>query len=166
VNFENDFELLVSQLNRHHIKQNGDDGCWLWTGQVRETKGNGSGSRGRIILGKNTKNRRSYIAHRAAYRVWVGDIPEGFEVCHECDVSLCIRPDHLFAGTHFDNMKDASEKCRIRNGRWAGSAFKLSDAEVEAIRNRRAGGESGLKLAKEYGVCHTQIYRIAAGKRR
>jgi hypothetical protein len=173
VGMEEDLELLRGHLERHHEKQAGPDGCWLWTGQVRHTN---SGPRGCIDIGRGVDkrkgrgkggNKRRYIAHRAAYRVWVGPIPAGHGVCHSCDVSLCIRPEHLFPGTQEDNMVDAAVKGRIRNGSYKGQAlFKLSDGQVAEIRARRAAGESGVMLGKEFGVHHATIYKIANGKRR
>jgi hypothetical protein len=71
------------------------DGCWEWNA-------------GRVPAGYGTvkiggKNR---MTHRVAYEVLVGRIPPGMEVCHECDNPPCINPDHLWIGTHADNMRD------------------------------------------------------------
>lgn len=53
-----------------------------------------------------------YSTHRAAYEVWVGPIPDGYYICHRCDNRPCINPDHLFAGTALDNVRDMISKGR------------------------------------------------------
>lgn len=78
--------------------------CWLWKGR-RDRRG-----RGRL----RWQGREAY-AHRVAYELEYGELPEGQEVCHHCDVHLCCNPAHLFAGSHEENMSDASRKGRIRN---------------------------------------------------
>lgn len=76
-------------------------GCWLWTGD-KAKKGYG-----RLKI----EGKRVY-AHRAMWEEKVGAIPAGQLVCHTCDNPSCVRPDHLFLGTQFDNMGDASAKGR------------------------------------------------------
>jgi hypothetical protein len=63
-------------------------------------------------------------------------------------------------------MADAAAKKRIRNGSHYGNPIrrKLTLAKVEEIRARKAAGESGLVLAKVFGVHYAQIYRIVNGK--
>jgi hypothetical protein len=82
--------------------------CWLWQG-FKNPGGYGVvSSKGR---GSNIKS-SDYIAHRYFYRHIVGDIPEGLSVLHKCDVRHCCNPEHLFLGTHSDNMKDMVTKGR------------------------------------------------------
>jgi hypothetical protein len=77
--------------------------CWLWQGSVSIG--------GYASICWNGKNR---VGHRLIYEVYVGEIPKGMIVCHKCDVPGCINPDHLFLGTHQDNMNDAKKKGRMR----------------------------------------------------
>ena len=77
-------------------------GCWFWTGEL------GRGGYG-IFRFLN----RKYLAHRWAYELLRGEIPEGLLACHKCDVRCCVNPAHIFLGTHEDNMRDALKKGRI-----------------------------------------------------
>ncbi len=162
---DEDIGFVRERLDRYARKGEGPDDCWMWTGPFRLTQ-NKSGPRGFIQLSPIQGKRRRVIAHRAAYVVWVGPIPEGKEVCHSCDVSLCVNPGHLFPGTHEDNMRDCSQKGRIRTTARTGTCFKLTALQVAEIRTRRAAGESGVKLGLEFDVCHSHIYRIANKLRR
>jgi hypothetical protein len=85
-------------------------GCWVWTGTL---DGNRYG-----VLWMNGKNE---FTHRLAYAYAKGSIAPNMEVCHACDNPSCVRPSHLFQGTHDKNMKDMATKKRSalgkRNGR-------------------------------------------------
>lgn len=76
-------------------------GCWLWMGATT------AAGYGRLeTLGKKAQ------AHRTAYALFVGPIPNGLLVCHKCDVRSCINPDHLFLGSAADNTRDMIRKGR------------------------------------------------------
>lgn len=77
------------------------ESCWNWKGGD-----NGQGYR-RISV-----NGEIAYAHRLAWTIFRGDIPNGLCVCHHCDNPSCVRPDHLFLGTKADNNID-----RIIKGR-------------------------------------------------
>jgi len=93
---------LAERLSRKLDFSAGPDGCWLWTGaKVHNGYGHISDGRGRLIA-----------THRAAYQVWVGQIPDGLNVLHRCDVRACCNPAHLWIGTQSENLFDAGAKGR------------------------------------------------------
>lgn len=83
-----------------YVDQSGD--CWLWTASKSP---NG--------YGKFSVDCVMRMAHRVAYEVFVGPIPEGLHVDHLCKVRHCVRPDHLEAVTQAENNRRAfGGKCR------------------------------------------------------
>lgn len=132
------------------------DRCWNWIGQ----KTNDGYGRRRV-------NGKKMLAHRIVWMSLHGDIEFGLCVLHKCDNPSCVNPDHLFIGTHQENMDDKNNKGRQTRsiGEKNGSA-KLTKNDVDEIRKLYTKG-SNLKsehsltgLAKKYGVSFAQIYRI------
>lgn len=80
------------------------DECWPWTRTRRHRRGYGG-----VWDGVRWTH-----AHRVAYRLARGPIPDGMEVCHHCDNPTCCNPRHLFLGTQLDNMRDMDRKGRRR----------------------------------------------------
>lgn len=74
------------------------DGCWLW---IKPPHRLGPWGYGRFVF-----RYKQYAAHRFAYLLTYGDIPDGAVVRHTCDTPMCVRPDHLLVGTHQDNVND------------------------------------------------------------
>jgi hypothetical protein len=114
------------------------DGCWLWTA-AKGHKGYGSFEH--------------HNAHRIAYQLEYGPIPDGLFVLHRCDNPPCCRPDHLFLGTNADNMRDAFAKGRIKRLGLQGERnhrAKLSAADVLEMRRRFAAGESRQDILRDH----------------
>lgn len=77
--------------------------CWIWNGSKRP---------GRVTYGSAWKDGKLHPAHRVSWELSYGKIKEGMFVLHKCDVGLCVNPNHLFLGTHLDNMRDMVSKGR------------------------------------------------------
>ena len=89
--------------------------CWLWRGGVTNKK---------RPYGVFSVRNRTTVAHRVAWWIAHGrPVPSALQACHRCDVTLCVRPEHLFLGTQSDNLLDASDKGRI-GGRRGGMAVE------------------------------------------
>ena len=134
---------------RFEIKvKKSDTGCWEWIA-AKHPKGYGNFSLGGRVM----------KAHRVAYQLYVGEIPEGLCVCHRCDNPSCVNPSHLFLGTNADNTHDRDNKGRGSYGENRPNA-KLTDNKVSEIRARWQGGVSMTNLGKEYGVARQTISNI------
>jgi hypothetical protein len=109
-------------------------------------------------------------AHRLAYALTHGAIPNGLFVCHRCDNPKCCNPKHLFLGTPLDNVSDCVRKGRRAktkghyNDGAANSHAKLSGDDVGAIRRRVASGERQTAIAKEFGVDKGTVWRLVHGR--
>lgn len=79
--------------------------CWLWTG-AKNNKGYGQ-------IGLPGRGTGSMLAHRYSFLLHYGPIHVSLFICHKCDTPLCVRPDHLFAGTSRDNVRDMVTKGRM-----------------------------------------------------
>jgi hypothetical protein len=131
-----------------------NSGCWLWLGGVQ--------SMGYGMLGPK---KHRVLATRFSYEKYKGPIPIGLSVLHRCDTPLCVNPDHLFAGTQRDNLRDAAQKGRTVHGEQHPGA-KLTNQQVVEIRALLGQGVSQRLVALRFEVNPSTISRIAGGLRR
>jgi hypothetical protein len=134
------------------VDRSGD--CHLWTGSTNN-KGYGQFSLGiGHIRG----------AHRYAWELLFGPIPDGLFVCHSCDNPPCVNIEHLWLGTNQMNMDDMMAKGRnkVPDSRGEASASaKITEEQALAIR---ASDEPYKVLAERYGVRYGLIRRVKVGE--
>lgn len=92
--------VRMSDIDRFISNIDLGTGCWMYK------------MRGRIKYGSAMWRGKSVLAHRIMWEIHNGEIPDGMIVCHSCDTPGCVRPSHLWLGTHKDNSDD-----KIRKGR-------------------------------------------------
>ena len=156
--------------------------CWTWSA-YRWPKG----------YGCFWLDGRSQRAHRVAYILANGPIPDGLYVCHRCDNPPCVNPHHLFLGMALENSKDMVRKDRgpqgLTHGRHTkpertargtrnGSVLhpesrprgehhgqaKLTEADVRAIRGmKQDDGWSNHRIARKFGVAASTIRKVCIG---
>ncbi|MBP8196936.1 MAG: HNH endonuclease [Chromatiaceae bacterium] len=135
------------------------DGCWQWKG-AKKASGYGKLSPSAGVF---------LVAHRIAWEIHNGPIPEGLFVCHHCDNPECTNPEHLFLGTPQDNMDD-----KVRKGRWKGMHPRRTEPlpikkrrprvmgrlqpHTAAIVEARNSGETLSEIAARF-VCDKSVIR-------
>jgi hypothetical protein len=173
-----------SKVNKHSGLYWQGTECWLWCGQVDRD------GYGLFALSHS----RPLRAHRFAYALAHGPIPDDLHVCHHCDRPGCVRDEHHFLGTEADNKRDMVVKGRQASGDRNGARLHpesyrpgdrhwmrqhperiprgenhpratLTEATVRAIRQRAREGEKPSAIAAALGVQLTAVYDILGGRR-
>ena len=126
--------------------------CWLWRGSI--TKG----------YGKFRLDGKIVLAHRIAYLLEYGKYDENLDVCHTCDTPACVNPNHLFLGTHQDNMRDMLAK---GHHPYIGKVNPTSyvrqltdDEELEIAQLYKSGGWSQRRIARHYNISQALVFNI------
>lgn len=131
--------------------------CWIWTASKD------SGGYGRLCAGNKLLG-----AHRIAWELANGPIPEGLYVLHNCptgDNPSCVNANHLWLGTQIENISDRVKKGRTckHSGESNGRA-KLSEEDVKAIRNHFASGKRLKEIADLFGISTSTAHFAIIGK--
>ncbi len=124
------------------------DGCWIWMG-----------SRNRLGYGYFYYKGKHTRAHRASYQIFNTTPIGNLYVLHKCNNPTCVNPEHLYAGTPADNMRDKVNSGRSTQGEKHPSA-KLNYKKVALIRALSKEGASQNIMASHFGVNQSQISRI------
>jgi hypothetical protein len=125
--------------------------CWIWTGYVNQD------GYGRIMVPGGP-----VTTHIFSWKLTNGPIPEGMCVCHKCDNPPCVRPDHLFLGTHLENIKDRDKKDRTAHG-VRNYRHKLNPEKVLAMRAMRASGVGYREIGEAFGVNDSAAWKAIKG---
>lgn len=126
--------------------------CWIWIGSLGTTG-----------YGQFNFDGRTRKAHRAAFALLGVEPDPKLDLCHRCDNTRCVNPDHLFLGTRQENVDDMKAKDRGPRGERAGNAV-LTDAAVVEIRRRCAAGEKQKDVGADYGVGQDSVSLIVNRK--
>lgn len=143
----------VEERFEEKVERVTESGCWIWMANSH-----------RQGYGKIYYQGKTAMAHRVSYELHSGEIPEGMCVCHRCDVTGCVNPDHLFLGTNQDNMTDKINKGRHKGAKKGEQHHnaKLTATDISEIRE---SVETQKELAKRYGVSQATVHNIKAEKR-
>lgn len=144
--------------------------CWPWRRSLRHGYG------ATHLRDAENKRNVSATAHRVAWLVTNGPIPDGLCVCHRCDNPACCNPAHLFLGTYADNNLD--RKAKGRNGTSERTGFStnpprgesnrhavLTETQVAKLRaDYKAGTLNQRQYARDHGLSWTTVQRIVRGQ--
>lgn len=130
--------------------------CWEWKASL------GNQGYGNWGFGKQG------TAHRATYKLFNGEIPDGQWILHRCNNRKCCNPSHLYAGTPTDNHADRIKAGTnspppnfygkdVRNGY---KCSNLSEDDIRLIRHLRAKGVKGTVVGKRFGLSIYVVSRI------
>lgn len=126
-------------------------GCWIWMGATC----NGYGE-------VKVSGRRQF-AHRVSAEAAGRLTDPSNMVRHQCDMPLCVNPDHLIEGRQIDNMADMKSRGRQSRGAHRPKA-KLTEDDVREIRHLLSLGAAQASVARRFGVSQARISRINSGK--
>ncbi len=135
-----------------------ENDCWIWQ-KTKDISGYGE------VMDYDTHKCKK--VHRFTYELFIGTIPEGKFVLHKCDIRACCNPDHLWIGNQSDNIKDATQKNRMKNQFQSHERHwnhKLTLEEVKEIKEMKKMGIASKDIANNFGVHVETIRDILKGR--
>lgn len=153
-----DIDDLAARKLRHYTEISEKTGCHNWVGARNRA---GYGEIVIYVLGKKTLQ----LAHRVSYMLANQISINRFQcVCHKCDNTSCVNPDHLLLGSQKENLQDMRRKGRSLFGE-RNYRSKLNDLQISEIRNLYSSGKySQRDLAKQFSVHQTTIGDVVNNK--
>lgn len=146
------------------VDRRGPDECWEWTA-ARSRAGYGKAC---LPRGELMGRQRNIGAHRRAWELTYGHIPDDLCVLHKCDNRACCNPGHLFLGTQLENIEDMRLKGRARTGNTRPGEeshhHKATDEIAREVRRLWSIRPTQAELAKRFGVSQGTISNIVRGK--
>lgn len=147
------YRPAIDRFNRKW-RMNALTGCWVWAAN------RGDEGYGYMWAGKELGREDQMQAHRVAWLLHRGPIPDGMLVCHRCDNRACVNPEHLFLGTDAENAADMVAKGRGNKGEAINTA-KLTADVIPAIRS---DPREYRVIGADYGVGKSVVYSIKKKK--
>lgn len=150
--------MVRSVKERFDEKVDKSGACWLWTAS-RYPDGYGMFGVSKGVIRR---------AHRVAFELYVGPIPDGIFVCHRCDTPLCVNPEHLFLGTAKDNLTDCRDKGRYRQRGSPGESngrATITEVTARAIKAALSIEPRTAAIAEQFNVSQAVVYDIKVGRK-
>lgn len=146
---DENLERIKKSFKKHVVIQ---DGCWDWKGIVEWT------GYAKLSIRPPIK------AHRASWIIHKGPIPKGLIVCHTCDNRKCTNPDHLWLGTHKENIQDRMKKGRCNTPKGIQlKVSKVNEQQVKEIKCQLKNGLTCSEIGRQYKISRKIISRIKNG---
>lgn len=143
----------IKQRFTTKFHENPMTGCWDWAAAFFKNKKYGIFYWG-VVDGKEIMK----TAHKAAWELFIGDVPKGKILCHKCNNGGCVNPDHLYAGTHLSNAKDRENAGHT--SKWDKRYnFKRNANLVKKVIELKNAGYRADDIAKELKIGRTTCYR-------
>lgn len=138
------------------------NGCWQWLGPLNRY------GYGRYVMTKNGVS-FSTTVHRVSYFLFKGYLSPLRLVLHKCNNKRCINPDHLYAGTHFDNSQDMKKhglhKKRVPRGDGHPCCL-IKDKTIKKLREDFESGIGTSELSRKYSISKMYVWALVTYRHR